>query len=136
MRAGALTIALLLCVSASGAQDSGGAALPDLRGVPEPLLDDFEAAVREQLDDSRRSVDSAISEGRGDRATEALRRLCSLYLRYELFAEAEPCLREMIRLSPTDFRTLYHQVVLYERDGKPADARASAARALEPETAG
>ncbi len=107
----------------------------DLSGIPVPTLDDFEAAVRDQLEASRSAVEQMLADGsRRSEATEALGNLCLLYLRYELMEAAEPCLRRVLSLKPTDFRWPYYQTILYVRDGdlKEAQASVEAALALRP----
>ena len=109
--------------------------MSDLGAIPVPTLDDFEAAVRDQLEASRTAVEQMLADGsRRSDAVEALGNLCLLYLRYELMEAAEPCLRQMRGLEPTDFRWPYYQTILYVRDGDLKEARASveAALALRP----
>ncbi|HVR29983.1 MAG TPA: tetratricopeptide repeat protein [Thermoanaerobaculia bacterium] len=114
---------------------ASAAAVADLGAIPVPVLDDFEPAVREQLEESRLAVERMQADGsrRAD-VTEALGELCLVYLRYELMAAAEPCLRQVRALQPVDFRWPYYQTILYVRDGDLVEARASvdAALALRP----
>jgi tetratricopeptide (TPR) repeat protein len=116
---------------ASGA----GPSAIDLGAIPVPVLDDFEAVVRDQLVASRLSVEKMIADrARHSDLTEALGELCLLYLRYELMGAAEPCLRQMAAQEPTDFRWPYYQTILYVREGDLGEARSSveAALALRP----
>jgi tetratricopeptide (TPR) repeat protein len=138
----ALPLALAVAARAGGAEPPNdapartaapepGAASIDLLAIPAPVLDDFEVAVRDQVESSRRAVEQMLTQGsRRSDAVEALGSLCLLYLRYELMEAAEPCLRQMRGLGPADFRWPYYQTILYVRDGDLEEARASVEAAL------
>ena len=105
-------------------------ALPDLRSVPVPVLDVFEPAVARQLEQTRKNAEELAGAGRRE-SVAVFGMLCMLYLRYELFDAAEPCLREARRLEPRDFRWPYYQTYVYTRAGDLERARKSAAAALD-----
>ena len=105
--------------------------LPDLSGVPAPLLEEFEPTVRSQLATTRDAVESAVAGERGAEASRAFATLCLVYLRYELMSAAEPCLEQLRALEPQDHRWPYYQSILYDRNGLFDRALASAEAALE-----
>src|SRR5262245_52359404 len=96
--------------------------LPDLSRVPVPVVDVFEASVARQLTQARAETSSLIARKSQD-AIEAFGTLCLLYLRYELFHAAEPCLGEARAASPADFRWPYYQSFTHSRSGDLDQAR-------------
>jgi tetratricopeptide (TPR) repeat protein len=109
------------------------AALPDLAEVPAPVVDVFEPAVARQLAEARATTERLIAQ-RSSESRAAFGTLCLLYLRYELFDAAEPCLRKARSLEPDQFRWPYYQTFVYTRaaDLSRAGESVAAALALEP----
>jgi len=140
-RCGAAVVALLLANEkpASSAQEPrdgavpsrrpAAAAMPDLDAVPLPLLDVFEPAARRHLEQARATAASLVAE-RHEHALEAFGALCALYLRYELFDAAEPCLAQARALAVDDFRWPYYEAVLHARDADLERGRDSIEAAL------
>lgn len=125
----ALPILLALLVGATGAP----AAVPDeLAEVPRPVLDNLEAAAREQIVEERGKLDALLEAGaREAELAAAFGGMGRLYYLNDFTAAAEACFVNAVRLEPDEFRWHYFLGALYPAAGRVEEAEASLERALE-----
>lgn len=108
----------------------------ELREIPQPVLDNLESAVREQLVEERQKVDTELAgyqAGTGDdgRLAEAFGALGRLYYLNDFSRAAEASFLNAIELAPSTFQWRYYLGALYPVLGRLEDAEAQLIAALE-----
>ncbi|ABK17303.1 tetratricopeptide repeat protein [Syntrophobacter fumaroxidans] len=96
----------------------------DLKPVPVPKLDNLEKAVREQLEEEQKKVDTAVatrSAGRQECA-QAYVELGEMYHAYQLNDAAEACYRNALTLDPTRVEWNYNLAFLLQSVGRYPEA--------------
>ncbi len=128
LRALALLCALWLAAAPGGARREPATALEP---IPRPNLERVEEAVRQQLEETRATVDEllAAADAPAGLTAEAVGRLGQLYFLYGLTEASRAAFRTASRLSPADFRWLYYLGILAEQEGD-AEAAEKAYRAV------
>lgn len=111
---------------------------PELDSVPEPVLDNFEPVIQEQLHQRRAELDTVVARGGAERLElmELYGAMGELYFLYQLWEPAEACFRNARRLAPRDFRWPYFLGVIFSRQGdlESAIAELEAAEELRPQS--
>jgi tetratricopeptide (TPR) repeat protein len=126
----ALAVPLVLALAA-------GARQPELRPLPELVLDAVEEAVREPLRERRAEVErlmAARARGEGvdqERLAAALGSLGSLYLVYDFAEAAEIALSDAAALEPSEPRWTYLLGTLWQLERRWAEAEAAYRIVLE-----
>lgn len=110
----------------------------DLEPIPQPVLDSFEPAIREQLNQRRSELDAVVAQGQAERLElmELFGGIGELYFLYQLWEPAEVCFRNAQQLAPRDFRWPYFLGVIFSRQGdlEGAIERLEAAAVLRPQS--
>ncbi len=127
----ALFPAVFAC-SPSSPDATATAAAPEdvVRQVPEPNLDDAEAAVRQQLEAKRDQV-AELAGGSAAERGQAYGELGLLYLTYSFLEAAEASFANARNLQPDDYRWLYLLGYLLQIQGRLEAAATVLERALE-----
>jgi tetratricopeptide (TPR) repeat protein len=92
--------------------------------VPEPVLDEMKAEVREALEGARAELDEMLGRADVDDAelADAYRRLGNRYQVNKLRKAAKACYRNAESLAPGDFATAYLLGILLQEDGELDEA--------------
>lgn len=96
----------------------------NIEGIPNPLLDRLDPAVRAQLV-SRRETLAGLLDNQGTQSEELAGQfgdLGGLYLLYDFPSSAEAALELAHQLAPEEFRWTYLLGFLYERESRLAEA--------------
>ncbi|REJ85714.1 MAG: tetratricopeptide repeat protein [Acidobacteria bacterium] len=124
--------AFLIAATVVTAQGDGGSGNGSLDLAPEPVLENFEPSVQEQLRSAREVVAGILAtEGDPEKRGDALGQLAALYLLYDFMDTAEPLLLQARRLQPNDFRWPYFLALLYSFEGDPEAGLENARRSAE-----
>lgn len=109
----------------------GSVAVAQLLPIPEVKLDDVERAVKEQLTEARRDLETRRSRLTGAELGAAYGHLGELYVIYDLADAAEPCLRNAIELQPESARWRYILGSILQLDRRLEEAAEQFQRALD-----
>jgi tetratricopeptide (TPR) repeat protein len=132
---------LLLLASGVNAQANQGSVIPPLRpgltSVHLPDVSSLEADVRDHLGWARNELVAALKEPTtpGDKLAELYGLTGEIYQAYSLQQPARECYLNAALLAPKDFRWVYLQAKLYEREGDAPEAIKyfTSARQLRPD---
>ncbi len=128
MRSLSLSLLLLLTLGALGCRSETPPAGPPvaLVSIPEPLLENYEPLVQEQLRVARRGLDSLMTQTLPEPATlgAALGEMGQHYLAHGLNEAAEACFQNARTLQPKDGRWPYYLGVITQRASRLDEAAA------------
>ena len=128
-----LILTLIQLVTLTGASSSQEPdAFDALIEAPVPALDKFEAAIQQQLEGQRATLETLASRSDVPRLElmEAYGKTGQLYFLYELYEAAQACFINARTLAPRDFRWHYYIGVVYSRQGEAAKAMDSLEKAI------
>jgi len=115
------------------AGEKGGEPAGDRIAVPYPDLGAFDASVRNQLEEGRRTLEAVIDRANASdlESGRAFGRAGMVYQAYSLRDAALACYRNAAALDPSEFRWAYYLGMLLHESGESEPAAAELRRALD-----
>jgi len=123
----------LAAILAIGSAMVAAAAAPDLLPIARPDLTEMEPQVREQFEQTLRTLDQVLASETisNDELAAVFGSTGQLFMLYDFIDNARDCLLNAIDLAPDQFRWLYYLGVVQEGQGDREQAQATFQRASE-----